>query len=92
MKPGWANLGMAVAEASACGQPLINSGIDSIEVTMIAGLRDGALIGLMAYSFARIGSALGMKIEDVFTQNRRLPGRARTFEGLVRAECGARPV
>jgi site-specific recombinase XerD len=46
--------------------------IDSIEVTTIAGLRDGALIGLMVFSFARIGAALGMKVEDVFTQNRRL--------------------
>jgi len=26
----------------------------------------------MVYSFARIGVALGMKVEDVFTQNRRL--------------------
>ena len=26
----------------------------------------------MVYSFARIGAALGMKVEDVFTQNRRL--------------------
>jgi site-specific recombinase XerD len=41
--------------------------IDSIEVTMIAGLRDRALIALMVYSFARIVAALGMKIEDVFT-------------------------
>jgi hypothetical protein len=26
----------------------------------------------MVYSFARIGAALAMKVEDVFTQNRRL--------------------
>ena len=48
---------------------------DSIEVTMIAGLRDRALtelIAFMVYSFARIDAALGMKVEDVFTQNRRL--------------------
>jgi integrase/recombinase XerC len=37
-----------------------------------AGLRDRALIGLMVYSFARVGAALGMKVEDVYTQNRRL--------------------
>jgi site-specific recombinase XerD len=46
--------------------------IDSIEITTPAGLRDRALIGLMVFSFARIGAALGMKVEDVFTQNRRL--------------------
>ena len=28
----------------------------------------------MVYSFARIGAALAMKVEDVYTQNRRLWG------------------
>jgi site-specific recombinase XerD len=46
--------------------------LDSIDATMPAGLRDRALISLMVYSFARIGAALGMKVEDVYTQNRRL--------------------
>ncbi|MDR3529366.1 MAG: tyrosine-type recombinase/integrase [Rhodopila sp.] len=46
--------------------------IDCIEITTPVGLRDRALIGLMVFSFARIGAALGMKVEDVFTQNRRL--------------------
>jgi len=35
------------------------------------GLRDRALIALMAYSFARIGVALAMKVEDYFIQGRR---------------------
>ena len=30
------------------------------------------MIGLMVYSFARIGAALAMKVEDVYVQNRRL--------------------
>lgn len=46
--------------------------LDSIDVTTPAGLRDRALIGLMVYSFARIGAALAMRVEDVFVQNRRL--------------------
>jgi integrase len=46
--------------------------LDGIEVTIIAGLRDRALIGIMVFSFARIGAVLGMKVEDVYTQNRRL--------------------
>lgn len=46
--------------------------LDSIDVTTPAGLRDRALIALMVYSFARIGAALGMKVGDVYTQNRRL--------------------
>ncbi len=46
--------------------------LDSIDVTMPLGLRDRALIGLMVYSFARIGATLAMKVEDVYVQNRRL--------------------
>ena len=62
----------------ACGQtPVLDPSearalLDSIDVSTHAGLRDLALIGLMVYSFARIGAALGMTDEDVFTQNRRL--------------------
>jgi integrase/recombinase XerC len=45
--------------------------IDSINVRTHTGLRDRALIALMIYSFARIGAALAMKVEDVYVQNRR---------------------
>ena len=45
--------------------------IDAIDTSSVIGLRDRALIGLMVYSFARIGAAVGMKVEDVYTQNRR---------------------
>ncbi len=46
--------------------------LDSIPTDTIAGLRDRALIGLMTYSFARIGAALGMEVRDLYIQNRRL--------------------
>ena len=46
--------------------------LDAIDTTTPAGLRDRALIGLMVYSLARVGAALGMKVEDAFTKNRRL--------------------
>jgi site-specific recombinase XerD len=59
--------------------------LDSIDVTTPAGLRDRALIALMVYSFARIGAALGMKVEDVFTQNRRLWVRLREKGGKAHA-------
>ena len=59
--------------------------LDSIDTTTQAGLRDRALIGLMVYSFARIGAALGMKVEDVFTQNRRLWVRLREKGGKAHA-------
>jgi len=53
----------------------------NIDASTHAGLRDRALIALMVYSFARIGAALGMKVEDVYTQNRRLWVRLREKGG-----------
>jgi len=47
-------------------------------MTTHAGLRDRAL---MVFSFARIGAALAMKVEDVFVQNRRLWVRLREKGG-----------
>jgi site-specific recombinase XerD len=46
--------------------------LDCIDITKSVGLRDCALIGLMVYSFARIGAALAMKVEDVFVKRNRL--------------------
>jgi site-specific recombinase XerD len=45
--------------------------LDSIDISTSVGLRDRALISLMVYSFARIGAALSMRVEDVFVQGRR---------------------
>jgi site-specific recombinase XerD len=45
--------------------------IDAIDTSTVIGLRDRALIGLMIYSFARIGAAIGMRVEDVYPQNHR---------------------
>jgi site-specific recombinase XerD len=59
--------------------------LDRIDVTTPAGLRDRALIALMVYSFARIGAALAMKVEDVFVQNRRLWVRLREKGGKAHA-------
>ena len=46
--------------------------LDAIDTSRVAGLRDRALIALMVYSFARIGAATGMRVEDVFIDQRRL--------------------
>jgi site-specific recombinase XerD len=37
----------------------------------LLGLRDRALIGAMAYTFARVGAVLQMKVRDYFVQRRR---------------------
>lgn len=55
--------------------------LDSIDTSTHAGLRDRALIALMVFSFARVGAALAMKVEDVYTQNRRLWVRLREKGG-----------
>ena len=59
--------------------------LNSIDVKTAIGLRDRALIALMVYSFARVGAALAMKVEDVFTQNRRLWVRLREKGGKAHA-------
>jgi integrase/recombinase XerD len=45
--------------------------LDSIDTTSLPGLRDRALIGLMVYTFARVGAAIGMRVEDFYVQGRR---------------------
>lgn len=43
----------------------------SIDTSTLTGLRDRALIGVMIYTFARIGAVLQMDVRDYFTQGRR---------------------
>lgn len=45
--------------------------LDSIEAETLMGLRDRALIALMTYTFARVGAAVKMRVEDYFIQGRR---------------------
>jgi len=55
--------------------------LDSIDVTTPIGLRDRALIALMVFSFARVGAAVAMRVDDVYVQNRRLWVRLREKGG-----------
>src|SRR5580658_3230430 len=55
--------------------------LDSIDVTTPIGLRDRALIALMVFSFARVGAALAMRVDDVYVQHRRLWVRLREKGG-----------
>jgi site-specific recombinase XerD len=45
--------------------------LDSIDTSNVVGLRDRALIGLMVYTFARVGAAMTMNVEDWYFQTRR---------------------
>jgi len=69
-----------VLEASEARQLL-----DSIDVSTPIGLRDRALIALMVFSFARVGAALAMRVEDVYVQQRRLWVRLREKGGKAHA-------
>ena len=55
--------------------------LDSIDIATPIGLRDHALIAPMVYSFARIGAAIAMRVEDVFVEERRLWVRLREKGG-----------
>ena len=46
--------------------------LDSIETTTLIGIRDRALIGVMVYSFARVGAAVAMRVGDFFQHRKRL--------------------
>jgi len=45
--------------------------LDAIKIDALIGLRDRALIALMGYTFARVGAAVQMKVDDYYIQNRR---------------------
>ena len=45
--------------------------IAAIDTGSLTGLRDRALIGIMIYTFARVGAVLQMNVGDYFSQGRR---------------------
>ena len=45
--------------------------LDTIDAASLPGLPDRALIGLMVYTFARVGAAVSMRVEDFYVQGRR---------------------
>jgi integrase/recombinase XerD len=45
--------------------------LDSIDTSSVVGLRDRALIGVMVFSFARIGAVVGMNVGDYYQNGKR---------------------
>ncbi len=43
----------------------------SMDTSHVVGLRDRALIGLMTYTFARVGAVLTLRVEDYYPQGKR---------------------
>ena len=45
--------------------------LNTIETSMHTGLRDRALLGVLAYTFARIGAVVNLKVEDYYPSGKR---------------------
>jgi site-specific recombinase XerD len=45
--------------------------LDSIDLSNVVGLRDRALIGIMVYSFARVGAVVKMRVRDYYPNGKR---------------------
>ena len=46
--------------------------LDAIRTDTVVGLRDRAFIGVLIYSFARVGAAVALNVDDVYHQGRRI--------------------
>jgi site-specific recombinase XerD len=55
--------------------------IESIPSDTLVGLRDRALIGVMAYTFARVGAAVGMNVGDYYPEGKQWALRFREKGG-----------
>jgi integrase len=51
---------------SAPGRPGLFAGFSATMVKFHTGLRDRALLGVLAYTFARIGAVVNLKVEDYY--------------------------
>jgi integrase/recombinase XerD len=45
--------------------------LDKVDTSNEVGLRDRALLGTLAYTFARIGAVVNLKVEDYFQTGKR---------------------
>jgi integrase len=45
--------------------------LESIDTSSVVGLRDRALIGVMTYTFARVGAVVGMTVDDYYPEGKR---------------------
>ena len=62
--------------------------LNTVEIFTHTGLRDRALLGVLAYTFARIGSVVNPKVEDYYPSGKRvfapLPRKGRERKGTPR--------
>ena len=49
----------------------VQSLLEAVETSTHTGLRDRALLGVLAYTFARIGAVVNLKVEDYYPSGKR---------------------
>jgi site-specific recombinase XerD len=57
--------------------------LDSMDTNTVVGLRDRALVAVMAFTFARVSAVVGLKVEDYYPQKKRWWLRLREKNGKV---------
>lgn len=57
--------------------------LDSMDASTVVGLRDRALVAVMAFTFARVSAVVGLKVEDYYPQKKRWWLRLREKNGKV---------
>jgi integrase/recombinase XerD len=57
--------------------------LDSMDASTVVGLRDRAIVAVMASTFARVSAVVGLKVEDYYPQKKRWWLRLREKNGKV---------
>jgi site-specific recombinase XerD len=57
--------------------------LGGMDVSTVVGLRDRALIGVMTYTFARVGAVVALNVEDYYPQKKRWWLRLREKNGKI---------
>lgn len=57
--------------------------LDSLDASSVVGLRDRALVAVMAFTFARVSAVVGLRVEDYYPQNKRWWLQLREKNGKV---------
>ena len=57
--------------------------LDSMDASTVVGLRDRALVAVMAFTFARVSAVVNLKVEDYYPQKKRWWLRLREKNGKI---------
>jgi len=57
--------------------------LDSMDASTVVGLRDRALVAVMAFTFARVSAVVGLSVDDYYAQKKRWWLRLREKNGKV---------